>query len=163
MKIKPQQLTALIDSREQQPLDLTPLSTESATLQTGDYTARGIEDVCRIERKSLPDLLSCVGRDRERFDREIERLRAFPVSVLVVEATWPQIELGGWRSKVKPNAVIGSLLGWQAKGIAVHLVGDHERAGRHVSRMLFTVARRELKRLKVLSEAIEAPMGEIEG
>ena len=130
--IKPEHVIALIDSREQLPLDVKPLRFESTTLQTGDYTARGIEDVCRIERKSLPDLLGCVGRDRQRFEREIERLRAFPVPVLVVEAVWPQIEMGGWRSKVKPNAVIGSLLGWQARGIAVHLVGDHDRAGRHV-------------------------------
>ena len=35
--IKPEQLTALIDSREKQPLNLSPLSTESASLQTGDF------------------------------------------------------------------------------------------------------------------------------
>lgn len=145
--LKPEEVVAICDSREQLPLNLSPLQVEVGTLQSGDYSARGCEEICRVERKSLPDLLGCVGRDRERFDREIERLRAFPVAVLVVESTWAQIELGGWRSKVKPNAVIGSLLGWQGKGIAVHLVGDHERAGRHVSRLLYTVARREWQRL----------------
>ncbi len=35
---------------------------------------------------------------------------------------------------------IGSLLGWQAAGLSIHMAGDHERAGRHVARILYTIA-----------------------
>ena len=159
-QIKPAQVVGLIDTREQQPLDLSPMQSETATLQTGDYSVRGCEDIIRVERKSLPDLLGCVGRDRDRFEREIERLIAFPVAVIVVEASWAEIETGDWRSKVKPNAVIGSLLGWQARGISIHLVDDHARASKHVSRLLFTVARRQWQRLHQMGSAMretEAP------
>lgn len=152
-ELKPEQITALIDSREQQRLDLSPLRSEVATLDTGDYSVRGLEHVIRIERKSLADLVACVGRERDRFQREVERLMAYPVRVLVVEALWAQIESHEpanpqWRGQVTREAAIGSLLGWQAQGLSVHLVGDHERAGRHVGRLLFTVARRRYRELQ---------------
>ena len=131
---KPESITAVVDSREQLPLDLSPLSTIVATLTTGDYSVQGLEHVVAIERKSLGDLLSCVGTDRERFDREVQRLLAFQTRALVIESTWPELEAGHWRSKVNSKSVTGSLLGWMAAGLPVVLCGDHERAGRYVSR-----------------------------
>lgn len=154
--LQPENVTAIVASREQQPLDLSPLRTVAGTLCTGDYSIQGLEHVCRIERKSLPDLIGCVGRERERFDREVQRLLAYPVRVLVVEASWPEIELGQWRGNVRPEQVIGSLLGWQAAGLSVHLCHDHERAGRHVARLLFTVARRRYRELRSLVGGVEA-------
>lgn len=148
--ISPQELTAIIDTREQMPLDLSPLKMTVGTLETGDYSLLGCEHIVRVERKSLDDLLSCVGRDRERFDREVQRMLAYQVRVLIVEATWQDIELGNWRSQVKPEAAIGSLLGWQASGLSIHMVGDHQRAGTHVARLLYTVARRRYRELRSL-------------
>ncbi|MFN3192688.1 MAG: ERCC4 domain-containing protein [Aureliella sp.] len=149
-KLDPESVVAIVDTREQSPLDLSPLRIEAGTLSTGDYALKGCDEA-RIERKSLPDLLGCVGRDRDRFEREIERLRAFPVAVLLIEATWPDIELGQWRSKLTPKQVEAALLGWAAKGIQVELVGNHERAGRFASRLLFTVARRRYRELRTLA------------
>lgn len=51
----------LVDTRELTPLDHAPLSTKSATLTAGDYTAVGLENVLVIERRSLDDLLGCSG------------------------------------------------------------------------------------------------------
>lgn len=34
-----------------------------------------------------------------------------------------EIEAGGWRSKVSPQTVIGSLLSWQAEGLPIMLCG----------------------------------------
>ena len=149
VKLDPESVTAIVDTRERFPLCLDPLRVLSGTLDTGDYALLGCDHI-RIERKSLDDLLGCVGRDRERFDREVQRLLAYPVRVLLVEATWAQIEIGQWRSKLKPEAVIGSLLGWQASGLSVHMVGDHERAGRHAARLLYTVAKRRYRELQAL-------------
>ena len=146
-------LTALIDTREQSPLDLLPLGTEQASLPTGDHSAKGLEHIVAIERKSLDDLLGCVGRDRERFDKEVQKLLAYPVRVLLVEATWPQIELGQWRGKITSEQAIGSLLGWQASGLSIHMVGDHQRASKHAARLLFTVAKRRYRELRTLLEA----------
>jgi DNA excision repair protein ERCC-4 len=140
---------------EQVPLDLSPLAVEIGTLTTGDYSIRGMEHLVAVERKSLPDFLACVGRERERFDREVQRLLAFPTRALVVEATWAQVEMGSWtNSRIKPAAAIGSLLGWIEMGLPVILAGDHERAGRYVARLLFTSARRRWRELRAFGEGV---------
>lgn len=155
IKLDPSSVFAIVDSREQLPLILDPLQTEIGTLPTGDYSLKGLEHVVCIERKSLDDLLGCVGSDRERFEREVQRMLSYPVRVLLVESTWPEIELAQWRSKLTSEHVIGSLLGWQASGISIHMAGDHERAGRHAARLLFTVARRRYAELRTFSMAME--------
>ena len=154
-KLDPRSVVAIIDSREQLPLCLEPLKTEIGALPTGDYSLKGLEHVICIERKSLDDLLGCVGCDRERFDREVQRMLSYPVRVLLVESSWQEIEHPQWRSKLTSDQVIGSLLGWQASGISIHMAGDHERAGRHAARLLFTVARRRYAELRTFSLAME--------
>ena len=94
-EIVPESICAIIDTREQMPLDLAPLQTTTGMLGTGDYSVVGLEKVIAVERKSLGDLLDCVGRERERFDKAVQRMMAYPVKVLVVEATWHDIERGG--------------------------------------------------------------------
>ena len=150
-ELKPEHIIAVVDTREQLPLDLAPLQTVAGTLATGDYSIQGLEHVVAIERKSLPDLLSCVGRERDRFEREIQRLLAYPVRALVVESTWPEIEAGNWRSKVTPQAAMGSLLGWIAQGLPIVMVGDHATAGRYVGRLLFIAARRRWRENQALA------------
>jgi ERCC4-type nuclease len=144
-------VTAIVDTREQLPLDLSPLRVEAGTLATGDYSVKGLESVIAIERKSLPDLLACVGTERERFDREVQRLLAYPCRAIVIEATWGDLESGGWRSQIQPNAALGSVLGWVAAGVPVIMAGDHARAGRYVGRLLFTAARRRWREARILT------------
>lgn len=156
-ELQPESVTAVVDRREQRPLDLSPLRTMSGTLATGDYSVKGLEHVVAVERKEIGDLISCVGCERERFDREVQRLLAYPVRALVVEATWQQIERGQWRSNVAPAAAVGSLLGWIAAGLPVIMTGTHERAGRYVSRMLYTAARRRWREARALAAGIERP------
>ena len=153
-ELRPEQVCAVVDTREQLPLDLSPLRMITATLATGDYSVVGLESVVAIERKSLSDLLACVGTERERFDREVQRLLAYPVRCLVGEATWPELERGEWRSQVTPAAAIGSCLGWIGAGLPIILAGDHERAGRYVSRLLYTAARRRWREARALAVGI---------
>ena len=98
--IQPEQVTAICDTREQRPLDLSPLQVVEGTLATGDYSVVGLESIVAIERKSLLGLVACCGHERERFDREIQRLLAFDVKALIVETTWSDLEAGNWRSQV---------------------------------------------------------------
>ena len=149
-ELRPEQVVAVVDTREQLPLDLSPLQTVGGTLITGDYSVKGLEGVIAIERKSLGDLLGCIGQHRERFDREVMRLLAYPTRAIVVEATWPDLEQGEWQSKVTPNAAIGSVLGWIAAGVPIIMAGDHARAGRYVSRLLYTAARRRWREARAL-------------
>lgn len=149
-KLNPERLTAIIDTREQTPLDLAPLQTEAGSLPTGDYSLKGLEHVVAIERKSLPDLLGCVGRDRERFEKEMRRLLAYPCRALVLETTKEEIKAGGWRSKVTVAAVEGSLIGWEMLGVHVEYAEDHQGASRYVAKALFTVARRRWREAREL-------------
>jgi DNA excision repair protein ERCC-4 len=153
-ELQPATITAVIDTREQQPLDLAPLRTTAGTLAAGDYSVLGLEHVVAIERKSLPDFLCCVGTERERFDACVQRLLGYPVRAIVVESTWAEVEAGGWRSRVTPQAAIGSALGWIAAGVPVVMATDHERAGRFVSRILFTAARRRWREARALAAGI---------
>ena len=148
--VSPTDLVAIVDSREQNPLDLQPLRQMIGTLATGDYSLRGLESVIAIERKSLVDLLGCVGQERDRFHREVLRLLAYPVRALVIESTWPEIERGQWRSKIRAPAALGSVLNWIAMGLPVVMAGDHARAGRYVSRILFIAARRRWREARAL-------------
>jgi ERCC4-type nuclease len=161
--IAAENIVAICDSREQLPLDLSPIKTVRGTLATGDYSLVGGEHLISIERKSLPDFLSCVGRERERFEREIQRMLGYECRAIVIESTWAEIEAGlwvinpnhyKWKSKVNPNAALGSALGWIAQGIPVIMTGDHERAGKFVSRLLFTAARRRWNELRSFGDAI---------
>ena len=148
--IKPEQVTAIVDTREQLPLDLSPLQIVTGTLATGDYSIVGLENVVAVERKGLSDLLGCIGQERQRFDREVQRLLAYPCRAIVVEATWGDLESGQWRSKVTPSAAMGSVLGWIAQGVPIVMAGDHVRAGRYVSRLLFIAARRRWRENRML-------------
>ena len=149
-ELQPAQVTAVIDTREQIPLDLTPLQTVAGTLTTGDYSVLGLESIVAVERKSLGDFLACCGGERERFQRQVDRLMGVPIRALVIETTWPEIEAGEWRSKITPASAIGSLVGWIAQGLPVIMVGDHARAGRYTAKLLFTAARRRWREARAL-------------
>jgi DNA excision repair protein ERCC-4 len=147
---RPEDVTAIVDSREQNSLDLSPLRTVTGTLTTGDYSVVGLEAIVAIERKSESDLLGCIGTDRARFEREVQRLMAYQVRALVIESTWAELEAGDWRSRVKPASVIGSLLGWSAMGLPIVMAGNHRKAGQYVSKLLYIAARRRWREARTL-------------
>ncbi len=143
MVLQPEHITALVDTRERMPLDLSPLRMETATLSVGDYSLKGMSDeIVAVERKSLGDFLSCCGVERARYERQLLRLKGIPHKLVVIEATWQQIEAGGWRNKITPKSVTGSVLGWMSEGVPFVFAGDHDNAGRLVARFLHIVARR---------------------
>ncbi len=153
-ELRPEDLTCLVDSREQLPMNLAPMKMQPGTLPTGDYSIVGLEHLIAVERKSLPDLLGCIGQERERFERELQRLLAFECRALVVESSWSEIERGEWRQKVTPQAAMGSLIGWVAMGIPVVMAGSRELAQQFVGRFLFIAARRRWRELLVFSDGL---------
>ena len=106
----------VIDTREQDPLPVSRLPTSRFGLQSGDYSFQGGENVFAIERKSIDDLVGCcTGENRERFEREMHRLRGFRFKrLLVVGHKW-MIEGQRYKSKIKPSAVLHSLAAWEAR------------------------------------------------
>jgi ERCC4-type nuclease len=145
-----EQITAIQDSREQCPLDLSPMRVEVGTLTTGDYSIRGLELVVSVERKSLSDLVACVASSRERFEKNVKRLIAYPHRLVVVEATSDEIDRGDWRAAVSPNSVLGSILGWEAEGLPFHFAGSHRGAEEVTRKFLHIVARRRWREARAL-------------
>jgi DNA excision repair protein ERCC-4 len=149
------------DNREQNPWILSPLKMEPGTLQTGDYQLRDFPpNFAAVERKSLDDAAGCIGTQRERFDREIERLLGFQHRLLVIESDWDEIESGNYRSRVSPNSFTASLLGWQARGLPVLLAGNRERAQRFTAKWFYLVARTQYRAMRsLMTERISATDG----
>jgi DNA excision repair protein ERCC-4 len=100
----------IVDTREQRPWtfeDLPQIETRRAKLEAGDYSLEGLENRVAIERKSLDDWIGTVLRERQRFYRELERLRAFDYRSVVIESSVAEIMRGRYKSEVHPNVVLG--------------------------------------------------------
>lgn len=119
-------MTIVIDTREQTPWRFSEFETMPGTLPTGDYSIQGHLDRVAIERKSLSDFIGCVGRERERFERELLRLRSYKCRAVIIESDMDDIVQGNYRSRVNPNAAVGSMASWQTRyNIPFVLVGEH--------------------------------------
>jgi hypothetical protein len=86
-----------------------------ATLRSGDYSIVGHEEKVSIERKSLDDLYSTLAGDRERFEREHERLAECEFAAVVIEAPWPVILGGSSRSRLNPSSIWHTALSWSVR------------------------------------------------
>lgn len=106
----------IIDTREQEPLPIARLPVIRAGLQSGDYTAAGLQDHVAIERKSIADLVGCcMGESRERFERELHRLRGFRFKRLLIIGDRQEIAAGNYRSAIRPASVLHSLAAWECR------------------------------------------------
>jgi DNA excision repair protein ERCC-4 len=106
-KIEP---TVIVDTREQEPLVFLRLQAIRGTLATGDYSIAGLTELFAVERKSIPDLVACcMGENRERFERELHRLRGFRFKRLLVVGSEEAILAERYRSNIKPQAVLATL------------------------------------------------------
>ena len=105
----------VVDSREQMPLVFHRLPSRVGGLYAGDYSVAGLENGFAVERKSIPDLVACCAGERERFERELFRLRGCRFKRLLIVGTRSEIEAGNFRSKINPAAVVASLEAWQIR------------------------------------------------
>ena len=147
--------TVVIDSREQAPLPITRLTHVRAGLATGDYSVLGLEDTVAIERKSLDDLAQCCGNDRDRFERELQRMMAYRVRALVIEGTVEDINMRCYRSQIEPKCITGSLLAWRVRyGIEPHFFRERDVAARWVERECWLAAREAVRAWNRLATGI---------
>lgn len=110
----------VVDTREQAPFAFSGVQYQGAevvtgTLDTGDYSLAGLTDKVAVERKSVPDLVACLGRERERFERELLRARALESFAVVVEGAWEELARGQYRSKLNPAAACQSVCSFVAR------------------------------------------------
>ena len=119
----------IIDTREQLPLDFSiypDVNVERATLKTGDYSLKGYENQITIERKSLSDFVGCVGFGRERFKKELERMRDYDFSAVIIESSLSMIISEIWQcknlmSKMRYGHILGAISAWRVE-FNVHFI-----------------------------------------
>ncbi len=85
----------------------------------------------------------------------MHRILAYPARLMVIEGSMSQIALKQYRGDVEPNSVIGSLLGWMARGVPILFVPNHAEAGRTVARFLFIAARRRWEEAQSLCSSLK--------
>ena len=159
-------MVVLRDSREQ--------ATERATLRYasfgcpneryklnfGDYSAKfklpngewfSLENLVSIERKeSFDELCHCYCQDRGRFEREFERASAAGAKtyLLIENATWEKAYSGSYRSKMRPTALVASILAWLARYNCQVLFCKPETSGKLIHDILYREGKKRLEAME---------------
>ena len=123
----PEGFIVVIDTRETDPLfyrggvPRKGIPMVRKTMETGDYSLLGFECCISIERKKPNDLYNCLGKERDRFKRELTRLACYQRKWLLVEASETEALSVQEYSAMHPNAVRQSLVSIDIKmGISIH-------------------------------------------
>lgn len=152
----------IIDSREQSgfymqgftadaPHAGVPLviPVKTAGLKTGDYSIEGYEDRCTVERKNLSDLYSTLIHDRDRFERELERMQEMEFSAVVIEAGWSSIlHRPPANTQIKPKAIYRSILAYSVRYKTKWFAMDTRQLAEHtVFRLLERFYKEDMRKL----------------
>ncbi len=139
------------------------LPTCEVSIDTGDYTLRGLEKMVAVERKSLADLWStCFGRaannsvgeaqrSLDRFRREMSRMQWLARKAILVEGTraslmayaherYEKREARGKTPEECVHAILGMLAGiWVDYGVGVEWAGGRDGAEAWLGRVLVRI------------------------
>lgn len=147
--------TIIVDTREQTPLQFTRLTSEVDTLVTADYSIRGFESQFGIERKSVADLIGSLSTERERFMREVDRLRGFDFARLLIVGSRREVEQGAYRSRMSPKAAVASLLAIEARSMPIAWAETPARAARMIEEWAVYFVRERAKPFATAAELKE--------
>ena len=119
----------------------------SAVFTLPDGTEFSLKDKAVVERKmSLTECCGCFTHDRERFTREFERAKAVNAKIylLIENASWELAYNGKYRSQMKPQALIASVLAWLARYDCQIIMCKAETSGRLIHDILYREGKERL-------------------
>lgn len=153
-------IIAIVDTREQEPLDLEKhgLTIIRKALPFGDYSLL-VPDLTRhlaVERKSLPDFVSCCGREHERFRKELLALRGYSWKFVICEFSLTALFQEEYRSKISSNVVLGCLSSWLNLGIVFLFADTREQAACLLASLLMKKAQEVIAFSKCSLESKES-------
>jgi ERCC4-type nuclease len=127
----------VVDTRENKPYQFPGVdSVVEKELDVGDYSLTGFEDTFAVERKTLDDLATSLGSDRNRFEDEIIRAQSLSEFVVVIEAESDAVyDYAGtgacpnYYSAIYPNSIIGTVEKWPSKYETLDFCWAGNRAG----------------------------------
>jgi ERCC4-type nuclease len=107
--------TFIVDTREQNPLSFRRFrgwftKIEYRALPLGDYSVKGMEDTCVVERKDLADLICSLTTNRAVFIARLRRMAEIPHSLLVVTCSLTEIKSEYPYRAANPNRIMQSLI-----------------------------------------------------
>ena len=134
----------VVDTREQAPYFEGYPQVIVKKLDVGDYSLKGFEREVAIERKGVNDFLTCVGKERERFQRELERMGGHRLRALVIEGREEDIYTSGF-SQLPAATIRWSLMSFMIRyGLHV-ILAPRKQAERWVFDMLYYYYTRKRK------------------
>lgn len=153
------QLTIIVDSREQVNghvtgyFDKCKVAHATRKIDTGDYSAMigdmTLEHDVVIEKKNgIDEIAGNFTVDRQRFENEFTRAKAdgLKVFLLIENASWSDILLHNYRSKLEPKSLIASLLSWQVRFNITIIFCKPSETGQIIYGTLYYAAREALKK-----------------
>lgn len=156
----------IADSREQLPysFDGAPVyegtSVTVGKLESGDYSVRGFESLAAVERKSLPDLVQCLGRERDRFARELERARGMESFAVVIEGSFTDLKQGQYRSLLSPHSACQSICAFMARWRIPFLFAGSRAAAEYATwSLLRQYVEGKRHELRAVEKALGSPAG----
>ena len=131
-------LHILVDSREKSiPPFPDGVTWERRMLEEGDYATEPLLALARIERKSSSDFAGTITRGRERFERELDRLRSFRHRLILVEGNMAEQLAFGTVSQTNPDSILGSIASFYARwDCPVIFAHDQRGCGRLIAGIL---------------------------
>jgi ERCC4-type nuclease len=100
----------IVDTSEQTPLHFSSnVTVVNRSLNTGDYSIVGYENLITVERKSLPDLVKSMVTDWQRFSRVLRRMAEFDCAVIVVESSAKKLLDHQYVGNTNPISVRGKI------------------------------------------------------
>lgn len=133
----PEGFNLVVDTREQSALFTRPpkgLYIVRDTLGAGDYSVRGFEGSVAVERKGLSDFYGSIGGGRDRFKRELAKLREYHWAGLAIEATEDQVlSAGGFYTTLTTEQIRQTLASIETRyRLSVYYAKDKKAAERWV-------------------------------
>jgi len=136
---------ALVDTREKNPFAFSRFEgwfadVQSKALELGDYSVAGLEQLCVVERKDLPDLVRSFTSDRAAFVRRLQRMSQYSYRLLAISASLSEVKSPYLNAGCNPNHITQSLM---ALLVGLHVpficTDNHELGEEMVASFLYHV------------------------
>ena len=107
--------TVIVDTREQNPFSFSRFrgwfaGVKHKALRVGDYSIVGLEDVCTVERKDLPDLIHSFTTCRAVFVKRLRVMSRYSHRLLVVTEPLSVVKSSYGGTSISPNRITQSLI-----------------------------------------------------
>lgn len=146
--------TIVVDSREKNAIQFPPnVKTVVKGLYSGDYSALGLEHLISIEKKDIDDLCGSLTTGRERFERELHRLRGFRFKRLLIIGHRSDIIAGNYRSRATPKSILASLCAFEVRYDIPVVFANEKVASELVIRWCFWFSREITKNAQNMENA----------